>query len=139
MKRAFPILVFALCVLARNPAHALTSLADEDLSEVSAQTGVSIFVDITLNIHIDCIAWGDPDGIGGAPQPLTRSAHAAGPGARQGEHALSVSVLTRAVSPLVAEALRRWEADGRVCLFPGVDGLSCTVSDKAPIVPFPPR
>jgi hypothetical protein len=61
MNKVFVILVFILvpvCVLAMNP------LSDEDLSSISGQAGVSIMPNITMNIHIDVIAWGDSDGLG---------------------------------------------------------------------------
>jgi hypothetical protein len=45
---------------------ALTPLADDELSEIRGQSGVSIMPNITMNIHFDVIAWGDSDGIGGS-------------------------------------------------------------------------
>jgi hypothetical protein len=44
---------------------AMTPLTDTELSEINGQAGVSIWVDITMDIHIDVIAWGDSDGLGG--------------------------------------------------------------------------
>jgi hypothetical protein len=43
---------------------AMTPLADSELSLVNGQAGVSIMPNITMDIHIDCIAWGDSDGLG---------------------------------------------------------------------------
>ena len=45
---------------------AMMPLADDELSEVSGQSGVSIMPNITMDIHFDVIAWGDSDGIGGS-------------------------------------------------------------------------
>jgi hypothetical protein len=45
---------------------AMTPLADDELSEVSGQSGVSIMPNVTMDIHFDVIAWGDSDGIGGS-------------------------------------------------------------------------
>ena len=47
---------------------AMKAMDDKALEGVSGQAGVSIAVDITMNIHIDCIAWGDSDGL--APGPF---------------------------------------------------------------------
>ena len=64
MKRIFTVLiimVLPLSVFAMNP------MADEELSHIVGKAGVSFFVDITMNISIDTIAWGDSDGL--APGP----------------------------------------------------------------------
>ena len=61
MNKVFVIFVFILLpvsVLAMSP------LSDEDLSSISGQAGVSIMPNITMNIHIDVLAWGDSDGLG---------------------------------------------------------------------------
>lgn len=62
MKNMFIALMMVLLPLS---LQAMTPISDEELAEISGQTGVSIWVDITMDIHIDCIAWGDSDGIGG--------------------------------------------------------------------------
>ncbi len=64
MKRIFTVLiimVLPLSVFAMNP------MADEELSHIVGKAGVSFFVDITMNISIGTIAWGDSDGL--APGP----------------------------------------------------------------------
>jgi hypothetical protein len=43
---------------------AMSTIADNDLSTVTGQSGVSIGVDLTLNIDFDTLAWGDGDGVG---------------------------------------------------------------------------
>ena len=48
-------------------AAAMKPMSEIDLSLVSGQSGVSFFVDLTMNIHIDTLAWGDSDGL--APGP----------------------------------------------------------------------
>jgi hypothetical protein len=44
---------------------AMTTIADNDLSTVTGQSGVSISADITMNVNADTLAWGDADGVGG--------------------------------------------------------------------------
>lgn len=48
-------------------AMAMKSLNETDLSDISCQAGVSMFVDITMNIRMGTIAWGDSDGLGAGP------------------------------------------------------------------------
>ena len=62
-------LVILLCMFAVLPVsvYAMKPMADQELSHVTAMAGVSFFVDITMNISIDTIAWGDSDGL--APGP----------------------------------------------------------------------
>ena len=50
------ILIVLTMLLLPLSLWAMTPLNDDELAEVSGQTGVSIFVDITMDIHIDCIA-----------------------------------------------------------------------------------
>ncbi len=64
MKR-IPILLAAVLVPLSAPA--MKPLNEADLSGISGQSGVSMFVDITMNIHISTIAWGDSDGLGAGP------------------------------------------------------------------------
>lgn len=48
-------------------AAAMKPMSETDLSLISGRAGVSFFVDITMSIHIDTLAWGDSDGL--APGP----------------------------------------------------------------------
>jgi hypothetical protein len=48
-------------------ASAMKPVTDTELAQITGKAGVSIFVDITMNISIDTIAWGDSDGL--APGP----------------------------------------------------------------------
>ncbi len=58
------VMLLPMSVMAMRPVD------DAELSSISGQTGVSIFVDITMNISIDTLAWGDSDGLGvGAYNP----------------------------------------------------------------------
>lgn len=60
-------LFFLVLVAVPLSAAAMKPMSETDLSLVSGQSGVSFFVDITMNIHIDTLAWGDSDGL--APGP----------------------------------------------------------------------
>ncbi len=40
------------------------SQADSFVNTITRRSGVSIFFDVTMNIHFDVIAWGDADGFG---------------------------------------------------------------------------
>lgn len=42
---------------------AMTPISDADLSKVTGQAGVSINTDLTMNIDIDTLAWGDASGM----------------------------------------------------------------------------
>jgi hypothetical protein len=65
MKKRIFILAILLCVPLTSMA--MKSMDDKALDGISGQAGVSIMVDITMNIHIDTLAWGDADGL--APGP----------------------------------------------------------------------
>jgi hypothetical protein len=60
MKCIRTVILFLLFPLALG---AMTPVPDSELSEVNCQAGVSINPDVTMNIHIGTIAWGDSDGI----------------------------------------------------------------------------
>jgi hypothetical protein len=61
MKKA---LLFIIIMSIPVTLLALSPLSDEDLAGISGQSGVSIMPNITMNIHIDVLAWGDSDGLG---------------------------------------------------------------------------
>ena len=42
--------------------YAMKPISDAELSDVLAKSGISIFIDMTMNIQIGTLAWGDPDG-----------------------------------------------------------------------------
>ncbi len=112
MKTMFTVLAMFLLPLSLK---AMTPLSDAELSGISGQTGVSIFVDITMNIHIDCIAWGDSDGLGSS-----WSGYRSGSSAWQGSstpHA-EVSVMGNRVGLQLWEILQRYRSTSGVCFFP---------------------
>ena len=55
------ILIIAGVILPLS-AMAMKPMSETDLSNVCCRSGVSIMVDVTMNIHFGTIAWGDPDG-----------------------------------------------------------------------------
>ena len=61
------ILFLLAMVLAPLSASAMKPMSEADLSLVACRSGVSFFVDMTMDIHIDVLAWGDSDGL--APGP----------------------------------------------------------------------
>jgi hypothetical protein len=65
MKKIFTaIVLFALVVLPMS-VMAMTTIADNELSTVTGQAGVSINVDVTANLTIGTLGWGDADGFTG--------------------------------------------------------------------------
>jgi len=50
-------------------AGAMTPVADRELAEVTGQAGVNINPDVTLDISIGTMAWGDADGVAGPADP----------------------------------------------------------------------
>lgn len=54
--------------LLKNPVESgqfnTTSQTDSSVNMITRRSGVSIYVDVTMNIHFDVIAWGDADGFG---------------------------------------------------------------------------
>jgi hypothetical protein len=68
MKRLLAILAILLLPLS---VWAMTPVNDSDLSNVTGQAGVNINADVTMNISIGTMAWGDNDGITGVYMPWT--------------------------------------------------------------------
>ncbi|HPR03512.1 MAG TPA: hypothetical protein PLP82_06375 [Deltaproteobacteria bacterium] len=66
MKRVLTILAFLLLPLS---VWAMTPVSDADLSNVTGQAGVNINADVTMDIGIGTMAWGDADGIAGVYNP----------------------------------------------------------------------
>jgi len=58
------IVLFAFVVLPMS-VMAMTSITEDELSTVTGQAGVSINVDVTANLTIGTVAWGDADGFTG--------------------------------------------------------------------------
>jgi hypothetical protein len=66
MKRVLTILAVLLLPLS---VWAMTPIADSDLSNVTGQAGVNINANVTMDINIGTMAWGDADGIKGVYNP----------------------------------------------------------------------
>jgi hypothetical protein len=62
MKKVLAFLAYMLLPLS---IMAMTPVTDSTLSDVTGQAGVNINADLTMNISIGTMAWGDADGIGG--------------------------------------------------------------------------
>lgn len=60
MKRVLTILALLLLPLS---VWAMTPISDSDLSNVTGQAGVNINADLTMNVRIGTMAWGDSDGL----------------------------------------------------------------------------
>ena len=56
------IVLFALVVLPMS-VMAMTSITEDELSTVTGQAGVSIGADLTMNLSLGTVAWGDIDGL----------------------------------------------------------------------------
>ena len=60
------VLAFLAIMLLPLSVMAMTPVSDNALGNVTGQAGVSINVDVTMNLDIDVAAWGDSDGFTGA-------------------------------------------------------------------------
>jgi len=64
MKKILTAIALIMCLALPLSAMAMTTIADNDLSTVTGQAGVSIDMNVSLsNISFDQLAWGDLDGI----------------------------------------------------------------------------
>ena len=57
------ILLFFIIFLFSFSAWSMTPVSDSELADVTGQAGVNINPDLTMNINIGTMAWGDSDGI----------------------------------------------------------------------------
>jgi hypothetical protein len=57
------VLAFFTIMLLPLSVWTMTPVSDSDLSNVTGQAGVSINPNLTMDINIGTIAWGDSDGI----------------------------------------------------------------------------
>ena len=112
MKRYFLLIMLLFMPLS---LWAMTPISDDELSDISGQTGVSIFVDITMNIHIDCIAWGDSDGLGSY-----WDGYRSGGTSSQGKFtpAAEVSIASNPISLELWDILQKYRSSSGVCFFP---------------------
>ena len=74
-KRVLTILAILLLPLS---VWAMTPVTDTDLSNVTGQAGVNINANVSMDIHIGTMAWGDSDGITGIYNPWTVPANSSG-------------------------------------------------------------
>ncbi len=65
MKKIFTAIVLFTLVVLPMSVLAMTDITDDELSTVTGQAGVSINVDVTANLTIGTVAWGDSDGFAG--------------------------------------------------------------------------
>ena len=63
------MLILSILLLVSLPVWAMTPISDDDLSFITGQAGVNINPDLTMNISIGTIVWGDADGINGVYNP----------------------------------------------------------------------
>ena len=75
MKILLTILAILLLPLS---VWAMTPVTDTDLSNVTGQAGVNINANVSMDIHIGTMAWGDSDGITGIYNPWTVPANSSG-------------------------------------------------------------
>jgi hypothetical protein len=65
MKKILMAIALVACLVLPLSAMAMSTVADNELSAVTGQAGVSINVDLTANITVGTLAWGDSDGFTG--------------------------------------------------------------------------
>jgi hypothetical protein len=65
MKKLLTAIAIIACLILPLSAMAMTTIADNELSTVTGQAGVSINIDVTANLAIGTVAWGDADGFTG--------------------------------------------------------------------------
>ncbi|MHB8137441.1 MAG: DUF6160 family protein [Smithellaceae bacterium] len=65
MKKILTALVVFVFVALPMSVMAMTTITDNELSTVTGQAGVSINIDVTANLTIGTVAWGDADGFTG--------------------------------------------------------------------------
>jgi hypothetical protein len=65
MKKLLTAIALIACLILPLSAMAMTTIADNDLSTVTGQAGVSINIDMSATISVGTLAWGDSDGFTG--------------------------------------------------------------------------
>ena len=75
MKRVLTVLAILLLPLS---VWAMTPVTDNDLSNVTGQAGVNINANVSMNVYIGTMAWGDSDGITSIYNPWTVPAGSSG-------------------------------------------------------------
>jgi hypothetical protein len=66
-KFSFVLVIVTIFIFTAFPTSvlAMTTISDDEMAQVTGQRGVSINVDVTANLSIGTIAWGDSDGFAG--------------------------------------------------------------------------
>jgi hypothetical protein len=64
MKKILTAIAIIMCLALPLSAMAMSTVADNELSAITGQAGVSINVDVTAEISVGTLAWGDSDGWG---------------------------------------------------------------------------
>jgi hypothetical protein len=62
MKKILKAIAIIMCLALPMSAMAMTTIADNELSSVTGQSGVSINLDVNMNVTANVISWGDADG-----------------------------------------------------------------------------
>jgi hypothetical protein len=78
MNNRTAFIVFLYLTMVPLSLSAMTPATDDELSGVTGRAGVNINADVTMNISIGTLAWGDADGIGALaalPGPWVTTAH----------------------------------------------------------------
>ena len=65
MKKLLTAIALIACLILPLSAMAMSTVADNELSTVTGQAGVSINIDVTATLAIGTVAWGDSDGFTG--------------------------------------------------------------------------
>ena len=65
MKKLLTAIALIACLILPLSAMAMSTIADNELSTVTGQAGVSINIDVTANLTIGTVGWGDADGFTG--------------------------------------------------------------------------
>jgi hypothetical protein len=63
MKKILKAMALVVCLVLPLSAMAMTAIGDNELSSVTGQSGVSINMDVTMDMSVATIAWGDCDGV----------------------------------------------------------------------------
>jgi hypothetical protein len=62
MKNILKAIAFIACLMLPLSAMAMSAISDSDLSTMTGQSGVSINLDVAMDMTVSSIAWGDSDG-----------------------------------------------------------------------------
>jgi hypothetical protein len=64
MKKILTAIALIACLVLPLSSMAMSTIADNELSAVTGQAGVSINIDVTASLQIGTVAWGDSNGFG---------------------------------------------------------------------------